>query len=264
MKKFPFLTLALFSVIILTFLNCKEDEPDIPAPRNLQDVQTDFSNLDISEGTHDVTLEFLVGKSWDFRIIAPATVEDESYPLVIHLHGASGGDPDAHKATECYVEPGFENLDAFIISPNGGAKLWNHFDNQEMIVNLIVLAKTYWPVNSNKIVVTGYSNGGNGSWFFGETQPDFISAAIPMASSYTTTATDGSVRVMPIPIYCIHGENDELFPLEETEGWVNQSIDAGSDITLVVADGLGHYEPCSYVSYLQDAVTWLTDVVWED
>ena len=33
-------------------------------------------------------------------------------------------------------------------------------------------------------------------------------------------------------MYVIHGENDELFPLEETQGYVEATIDAGSDINL--------------------------------
>jgi predicted peptidase len=263
MKKPPLIYLSLLSIIILSFSNCKTDEEVPPPARTIIDVQNDFGDIDTSSGIHDETLEFLFGKFWNFRVIAPQTTDGETYPLVLHLHGASGGNPDAHKSTDCYVEPGFEAIDAFIISPNGGAEQWNHFDNQEMVVNLLVMAQNYWPIDPDKIVVTGYSNGGNGSWFFGETQPSIISAAIPMASSYTTSHTDGSVRVMPIPMYVIHGENDDLFPVAETQNWVTQSVDAGSDLTFVVAPGLGHYEPCEYVPYLQDAVTWLTDVVWQ-
>ena len=264
MKNFSNLPVAILAALLLFTSTCtKEEEP--PKVRTLADVQEDFSNFDISAGIHDDSIEYVNYKVWEFRIIAPETVEGETYPLVIHLHGASGGADDPHKSTACYVEPGFEDIDAFILSPNGGDELWNHYGNQEMVVNLILLAKAYWPIDPDKIVVTGYSNGGNGAWFFGETQgPDLISAAIPMASSYTTISTDGSVRVMPIPMYCIHGENDELFPLEETEDWVNQTVDAGSDVTFVVATGLGHYEPCNYVDYLKDAVTWLTDEVWQE
>ena len=95
------------------------------------------------------------------------------------------GAPDAHKNTDCYDEPGLEILDAFILSPNGGADLWYDNSNQEKVAILISLVKKYWPVELDKIAVTGYSNGGNGSWFFGEYQATTISAAIPMASSYS-------------------------------------------------------------------------------
>ena len=195
-------------------------------------------------------------------MIAPSLEADSLYPLVIDLHGASGGEGDAHMHTDCYVEPFFEGMDVFILSPNGSIYSWPSLRNQEMVINLLVLALAQWPIDPARVVVTGYSNGGNGAWYFGETQPVLISAAIPMASSYSTTASDGSTRVMPIPMYVIHGENDELFPLAQTQEWVNATIAVGSDVTFSVVPGLGHYEPCSYMPYMQDAVIWLQEEVW--
>ena len=64
------------------------------------------------------------------------------------------------------------------------------------------------------------------------------------------------------PFLVIQGINDALFPLATTEGYVNASIDVGSNITFVIAAGLGHYQPCDYVSYLRDAATWLITDVW--
>lgn len=262
--KFPstFLSLFILVLIAFSFSNCSKDETDPPAVRTVEDVEADFQNIDISAGIHDETLRSITGTNWDFRVIAPDALPGVKYPLVIDLHGASGGSPTAHMNTECYVEPAFENKDVFIISPNGSTYLWNHFRNQEMVINLLIMARTFWPIDPDKIVVIGYSNGGNGAWFFGETQPGLFSAAIPMASSYTTVHPNGSIRVMPIPMYVIHGEDDELFPVDETTEWVNLTKDEGSEIEYVIAPGLGHYEPCSYVPYLKDAVTWLEDTIW--
>ena len=53
-----------------------------------------------------------------------------------------------------------------------------------------------------------------------------------------------------------------LFPIETTKGYVDASIAAGSDIQFVTAEGLGHFEPCEYVPYLKEAVTWLETEVW--
>ena len=262
MKKRSILHLFLFAFIILSFSYCKDEVVLIPA-RTYADVQTDFQAIDISEGVHDEKLKFLnTERFWNFRVVAPSTTAGETYPLIIDLHGASGGAPNAHKHTDCYVEPGFADMDVFIISPNGGNLLWDDLTNQEMVINLLMLAKDFWPIDPNKVVVIGYSNGGNGSWFYGETQPDLFAAAIPIASSYSTTNLDGSVRVMPIPMYVIHGENDELFDVNDTQGWVDQSNAAGSDITFVIAPGLIHIEPCTYVDYVKDAATWLNEEVW--
>lgn len=252
--------LPLILVIILAFSNCKKDE----APsRTLADVEKDFVALDLAPGIHDVTLEMLEGQSYKFRIIAPVTPASGKSPMVLALHGASGGNAEAYKATACLVEPGLASLNAFIISPYGGNGLWYEAYYQQEVATLIYLAKKYWPIDHNKIAVTGYSNGGNGSWFFAETQPTTFSAAIPMATSYDITNSNGTGRKINIPLYVIHGQNDELFPLAKTQAWVQTSITAGSNIKFVVAPGLGHYVPCDYTPYLKEAAAWLTNTVWK-
>ena len=177
------------------------------------------------------------------------------------LHGFSGNNKDAHKSTSCYIEPGYASLDAIIISPNAGSFIWEDINNQTQILTLIDLAVTYLPVNPSQIVVTGFSAGGNGSWFSGEVQPNVFSASIPIASSYNTV-TNNIPRLIETPMYVIHGENDTLFPLNLTQNWVEQTATAGTDITFVVAPGLTHVQPCLYVDYIKEAAIWLVNDVW--
>ena len=53
-----------------------------------------------------------------------------------------------------------------------------------------------------------------------------------MASSYDVHEQDGSVTPWDIPLYVIHGENDELFPVDTTQAWV----DAANSVGYIVAD----------------------------
>lgn len=262
MRKFNnSIILSLFLVCIMAFGSCKKDDSTTTG-RTFADVERDFAALDLSPGIHDISLEMLGGDIYKFRVIAPVRVAGEKRPLIVALHGASGGNAEAYKATACYVQPGLASLNAFIISPYGGNGLWYEaYFNQE-VMTLVNLAKTQWPIEVNKVAVTGYSNGGNGSWFFADTQPASFSAAIPMASSYNILNPGGLGRKINIPMYVIHGQNDELFPVAQTLSWVQASQAAGSNITWVVASGLGHYVPCSYTSYLQQAANWLKNSVW--
>ncbi len=261
MKKVFFLFLSL--IITIGFVSCGSDSdtPTPPKEKTLEDVERAFSELDIKPGINDFELEALNENRWFFRVIAPDNSDTTPKPLFVDLHGASGGNPDAHKFTSCYIEPGLSSLNTYVIVPNGGTRLWHHPANQQLVLALTNWALKYWNVDPAKVVVTGYSNGGNGSWFFAETQSSLFSAAIPMASSYNTLDTSGNARKIDTPLYVIHGENDELFPLADTEAWVQATADVGTDVQLVVASGLTHTEPCSYVDYFKDAVTWV-QTVW--
>ena len=259
--------LLLAVVIVSTILSCSKSNETAPSgqePRTAQDVIDDFQNLDVQPGINDFALKTLVNDVyWNFRVVAPVGASaDNTRPLVIDLHGASGGSPSAHKHTECYVETGLQLLNAFIISPNAGFDEWYDSSNQQQILALIDLAKSNWHVNPSQVIITGYSNGGNGSWFYADYYPELFSAAIPMASSYDPERNSGEVPEIEVPMYVIHGENDSLFPVETTEAFVNKSIDAGSSIEFVVATGLGHLDVCDYASYLAAAATWVQTQVW--
>jgi len=260
----------LLLMLVLATLGCGGGDDDGPVdppsgPRTSQDVIDDFNNLNIVVGTNDLQLESLTeGVFWKFRLIVPeGATSTNKLPLVLRLHGAAqANSPTAHQSTSCLVEPAFEGKDVFILSPNSNGELWYEQNNIAQVLALLDLTKTNLNVDQNKVIVTGYSDGGNGSWFFSRYYGGLFSAAIPMATSYDTANGDGSIPKIDVPLYVIHGELDDLFPLDITTGYVEESIDAGSDITFVVADGLVHNEPCTYVDELKLAVDWLYTEIW--
>lgn len=263
MKHLKLTTLLVCALLLFTCSNSDDSSP-VPPSRTFDDVRQDFSQIDFTTGNNDIALRNHFNFIWNFRVVMPdVDFTNNNRPLIVTLHGGvSISDPNAHKHTDCFAEPGFSALDPIIISPNADQLSWFHAYNVEFVLSLVDLAKEFLPVDPNKIVINGYSDGGNGSWYLGETRPNFFSAAIPMASAYGSYHQNGTARTMPIPMYVIHGENDDLFPLADIQDWVMETTDVGSDITLDVAPELTHYEPCEYVSYLQNASDWLVNHVW--
>lgn len=259
-----------FLILSLLFITCTGDsDPDfdvVQFDRTAADVREDFNNLEFNVGINDITLESnLEGIFWNFRVIVPEGASaSNKMPLVMRLHGGANADsPNAHKSTNCLVVPGFDELDAYIISPNSNASLWYDEVNIIQVIALMDLSQGKLHIDQTKTVVMGYSDGGNGSWFFAQYYSSLFSAAIPMATSYSTVNSSGILNPIPIPLYVIHGSDDELFPLEVTESLIEESLSVGSDIEFKVADGLGHFQACDYLSYLQEAVVWLETEVWD-
>tara|TARA_R110002167_G_scaffold115853_2_gene290474 strand:+ start:2278 stop:3093 length:816 start_codon:yes stop_codon:yes gene_type:complete len=267
-----------FSIILslTTFVLCcagcsdsflePENDPILSVPGlEIEDVKKAFSELPFKVGVNDFKLDVLYNKKWDFRLIIPAITDNESAPLFVNLHGgALTPNPDAHKWTECFVEPALENTKAYVLSPNSQGMLWNNPANESQVLNLIAFAIENLNIDSDKVVILGYSDGGTGSWFFADHHPEVFSAAIPMASAYGLSYTDlGLVKKTDIPLYVIHGSDDVIFPYTNTETWVEQSVNAGSEIILVEAVGLTHSVPCDYLPYLQDAIQWVKTEVWQ-
>jgi predicted peptidase len=249
-------------LLSLILTNCSsEEEPPVSRVTD-ETIREDFQAIPLTPGIKDVSLEVAEGVYYNFRVIIPDVDLTQRWPLVMAFHGASNGDPNAHKTTDCLIEPGFADLDAFIVHPNADDNEWYEQENQQKILTLLTLTTSYWPINFGRILATGYSNGGNASWLLAEVASNIFTASIPMASSYDLSVTENTSRKIDIPMYVIHGENDELFPIDVTKKWVDESIAAGSDITFVQADSLTHFKPCDYVPYLNDAVVWLKEL-WE-
>ena len=251
---------GFFLTGLVVLSSCKKEDP---LPRITDDtIRAEFGAISLEPGVRDVQIEVAANVFYDFRVIIPDVDLSEDWPLIMAFHGAAGGSSEAHQKTECYLEPGFKDMDAFIIHPNSGPAEWYAVSNQNKVLTLLRLATEKWPIDFDKIAATGYSNGGNMSWLLAESASEAFSASIPIASSYDISQTEYTSRKMPIPMYVIHGEDDELFPIDITRNWVEQSVEAGSDITFVQADNLSHFKPCDYVPYIQDAVVWLKEV-WE-
>jgi len=253
---------------LLLFLSCKEDDfVAFENSRSLQDVMDDFAQLEFNEGINDIELEGSFSNTvWRFRVIVPeGASETNRRPLVVCLHGAASLiDPELHMHTECLEEPGFASLSPILLCPNSEGFGWFDFPEQEKIVTLTGLVKEHLPVDQNKIAIMGYSDGGNGAWFYAQYYPNVFNAAIPMASLYNPDRIDLPTARIDIPLYVIHGENDQLWPLNLTQEYINTTVEAGTNLEFVIAEGLEHYNSCAYVPYLVDAVTWLQTEAWSD
>ena len=231
---------------------------------DIEDVRAAFANLSFNPGINDYSLDVLYNKKWDFRLIVPESAGNEPLPLFVNLHGGVlTPRPDAHKGTACLIAPALDEMEAYIISPNAQGLLWYDEANETQVLKLVEFALENLNIDPAKIVVVGYSDGGNGSWFFADYHPEVFAAGIPLASAYGLSKTaDGLVKKIEVPLYVIQGEFDVLFPYTNTETWVEQAVNAGSDIILVKALGLTHGQPCDYLPYLKDAISWLNTTIW--
>lgn len=268
MKKYLHSLLIAFSIFTI-IIGCSKNENsnNFENTRDLQDVIDDFEQLEFSEGINDIIIEGpFTSTIWKFRVIIPEGASDlNKRPLIVCLHGGATapGASDLHTFTDCLEEPGFMNLDPILLCPNSGGNIWyNTPEQEEKVLTLTNLVKQNLPIDLNKVAVMGYSDGGNGAWFYAQYYPNEFTAAIALSSSYNPVRPDNIPVMINIPMYVIHGENDQLFPLELTQSYIDTSIDAGTDVEFVIAEGLEHYNSCSYVPFLLNAATWLETDVW--
>lgn len=226
-----------------------------------------FKELQKVTGSTNIELRTIDGQTWKTRITIPKNLDQESdkkYPLIIGLHWLSEKSELQERNykyfSQCLLEPVFQKLPAFIISPQADEILWHTENNRVRVLTMIQEAKKHFPIDPKKIVVVGYSQGGVGSWFFAERYPDIFSAAIPIASTYPKV--DSSY--ITIPMLVIHSERDETFPFRRIKRRIREYRGKGTDITFIRDSRLSHYTPCKYARHLEKANSWLQDNVWKE
>lgn len=234
----------IVGILLFLLMSCNTSEEVV-----MQELKKGpFSSIETNPGSQDVTIDMPNGNTYSFKVTFPED-QSEPMPLVLGLHwaGALGTYREYH---DCLLAPSFENTNAILISPEGNADLWISELSEAKVIEIVNAAIRSWDIDMTSVVVTGYSNGGNGTWFYAENYPNMFAVAIPMAASYEPK------EKIDIPMLVIHGELDDLFPLARIQTHVAAARQDGTAITLDIVPGLSHFQACSYVPALKKGVEW--------
>jgi len=206
--------------------------------------KSEIKNYTLKQGHHNVSFKMDDASTWDIHLSIPDIQADSTYPLVIALHWA--GAADAYlQYSSCLAFPAFDQVGAITVAPSGSGLHWIEPLNEQRVIDLVQKLKKFWPVDEDQIVITGYSNGGIGSWHYAKRYPRLFSAAMPMAGYYDAAK-------LKIPVCLIHGLEDELFKIKEVQKAVKRSIEMESDITPHYLKGYSHFMGCGYANKLRE------------
>jgi pimeloyl-ACP methyl ester carboxylesterase len=112
-----------------------------------------------------------------FAVLPPKNYDPKkTYALILSLHGAgveASGQADAYRAKDW----------AFVVCPTNRKPFgfdwqdWGRLDCLEVLSE----AKSQFPIDNNRIYLTGHSMGGHGTWHIGLHHPDLFAAMAPSA-----------------------------------------------------------------------------------
>ena len=136
----------------------------------------------LSSGIHSMTLQRAGAPPVHYAISIPAASATSSLvPLVLALHFSANPQGAGRAVLEILVQPALAELGAIIVAPDSLGGDWQSSDNDRAVNDLLDAVIKSYKIDTKKIVVTGFSMGGRGTWYFGEKYPNRFSAAIPVA-----------------------------------------------------------------------------------
>ena len=166
-------------------------------------------------------------------------------PLLLFLHGAGerGNESGAeiakvkvHGPPKLLDNPTFaKNFPCVTISPqckNGFA--WSP---AQLMLLLDHLEKNF-TIDKSRVYITGLSMGGFGTWMCLNESPARFAAAAPICGG---AKPDWAEKLVNVPIWAFHGDQDFIVTLDRTENMVNAIRKAGgTKIIFTVYEGVGH------------------------
>ena len=214
--------------------------------------------LPVSPGIHDLTLETAAGVSISYAVSIPKGYSPgRPVPLILVLH--SGGQRIPHYGREfmkMLVQPAFTEWSAIMLAPDCPTESWTDEPAERAVVALVQQAQESYTVDRRRVLITGYSMGGRGTWFLASRHADLFTAAIPMAAS-----TGGAPlnELGTIPTYIIHSRDDQVVAFGPEERTAKELTALGRPVRFEALSGLTHYEMFRYVEALRKGGRWIMD-----
>ena len=215
----------------------------------------------LAPGLHSLTLPRADEPTIHYALSIPRNYSPSApVPLILALHygvgdgsaAGAGGD-----VVRILIGPALAELGAIIVAPDSVRGDWSTPENEKAVNALLDMVMARYSIDKKKVLVTGFSMGGTGSWHFAEKFPERFSAAIPVASRPPASASGWR-----LPVLAIHSRDDQVAPFRPTEARIAELQKAGVNAKLILLSGITHYETYRFRDALRQAIPWLREV-WQ-
>ena len=183
---------------------------------------------------------FLFEVDYDYLIYIPKEKPDSGeYPLLLFLHGRGESGTNLELVKK-HGPPSFlnENSDFpfLTVSPQcSNEKVWE----PKPLLRLIRDIEVRYPIDKNRIYITGLSMGGYGTWDLAQTAPDRFAAIAPVCGGSSLSLSKIDV-LKDMPIWAFHGAKDEIVPPSETIQLVERLESVGGNVRFTLYPDADH------------------------
>lgn len=195
-----------------------------------------------------------------FRLLRPEPLDPAArYPVILFLHGAGErgtdnelqlkflptwlAEPELRRDRPCYVvAPQCREQHAWSVldwETKQAAALPESptTDLAAAIAAIEAVLATEPGVDPDRVLLTGLSMGGYGSWDLAARMPERFAAVVPICGGGDAATAP---RLVGLPIWCFHGESDPVIPADHSQAMITAIKAVGGTPIFSVLPGVGH------------------------
>lgn len=181
-------------------------------------------------------------------------------PLVLALHPAGPRSPYIGGSfMRRIVEPALRSWQPIIVAPDCPTRAWTSATAEQAVLALLRSIMASYAIDRARVLVTGFSLGGRGTWFLATRHADLFTGAIPIAGSPDDDALEG---LGAMPIHIIHSVDDEVVPIGPDQAAASELRRRGHPVAFTELEDVDHYTVGRYIGALTVAGAWMAEQ-WE-
>ena len=201
-------------------------------------ITSSFSQQE-KQTVHNFSKEIKVTVSANYLLYLPKDYSEnnESYPLVLFLHGAGERGNDLEKVKvhglPRLINEGKE-FPFIVVSPQCPEEV---FWSTDVLSALLDEIEANYRVDKNRIYVTGLSMGGNGTWSLALAEPNRFAGIAPVCGWSVPSV---ACTIKHLPIWVFHGAKDDVVPISASEIMVERLKSCDGNVKFTVYPEANH------------------------
>ncbi len=182
-------------------------------------------------------------RTWRYALWVPsAYTPTKPWPVILFMHGKGecGDDGEFHTTVGLgrAIRANPERFPALVVMPQIPVDhRWEEPAMQALALATLDATRAAYACDDDRVILTGLSLGGYGTWTLGARQPERFAALVPVCGGGDPA---DATPLAQLPIWCFHGDDDPVVPVGESRRMVAAVRDAGGDVRYDELRGVGH------------------------
>jgi predicted peptidase len=174
---------------------------------------------------------------------------EKKWPAIVFLHGSGESGTDGQKMIVQGIGTNIlwnaDRWPCIVMLPQKPVMKdqWEKYD--AAVMAMLEETKKAYSVDSDRIALTGLSQGGHGTWSIGSAHADVWCAAAAICGYADghgggMSAEQIAGKMKGVPMWIFHGENDDVVPPEESRKVAAAMTAAGAEVKLTLYPKTNH------------------------
>jgi hypothetical protein len=136
--------------------------------------------------------------------------------------------------------PPLKDVDYIVACPFARGTMGYQGIAEQDVYDVMAEVKRRYPVDDDRVYLTGPSMGGGGALWFALTRPDIWAAVAPVCAATIPGSEELAGNALDFPVRLFQGELDPLVPAESSRQWQRRLLEAGVTADYIEFPGVRH------------------------